>query len=106
MGEYVDQSRADNVKVARLLSLIADNGHALTFQTFGQYRAALIAAAERLLREPMQVPKIQLLAFVGPDCAQQVLFIGGPVDGRRMLVRSVERQLVGAGKSASRHCRY
>lgn len=98
MGEYIDQSRADNIKLAQLYSLIADNSHALTFQTFGQYRNALLEAARRLMREPLQVPKIDVLAWAGPEYAQNVLFIGGPADGRRMRVDAVQRDLMVPGR--------
>lgn len=35
-----------------LTSLIADDGFAMTFQTQGQYRTALLKRAVELLREP------------------------------------------------------
>ena len=99
MGEHVDQSRADNAKLAELLNLIADNGHALAVQTFGQYRTALMHAADRLLREPMRVPQIRAMPWVTAENGQHVLFIGGDADGQRQWVERVEREVRIPGRS-------
>ena len=48
----LDMPHLDCLRVRSLRELIADDAYALTFQTFGQYRAALIRAADQLLSPP------------------------------------------------------
>ncbi len=41
----------DGDALRQLIRLIGDDAHALTFQTFGQYRAALLKAGVALLKQ-------------------------------------------------------
>ncbi|MHA6236836.1 hypothetical protein [Pseudomonas fluorescens group sp. PF-69] len=47
---------SEQTSLARLARLIGDDAHALTFQTFGQYRTALLAAVKLLQGLPGSAP--------------------------------------------------
>lgn len=58
-------------KLAQVAELVANDGWALTFQTFGQYRAALLKEVRRLQKQPerlVYVPESWCLSccFVRP----------------------------------------
>lgn len=56
--EVADVAAVDCAKLRELGRIIADDGHALTFQTFGQYRSGLLAEVCRLLGEPATVAQV------------------------------------------------
>lgn len=49
---------SEQTSLARLARLIADDAHALTFQTFGQYRTALLAQVKLLQGLPGAAPVV------------------------------------------------
>lgn len=51
--EVMGMAATDCANLRALGRLIADDSHALTFQTFGQYRAGLLAEVSRLLSVPV-----------------------------------------------------
>lgn len=76
--------------LGRVREMIADNAYALTFQTFAQYRQGLLKEVGALIQAAIQHDdeRVKERLHAGCDTAQ-VLFLGGPADGRRQVVSPV-----------------